>query len=121
MARQMTKNPANKISVQPNHNRPSGSIVSAERRVRQEHPAIPLRNAPNPTRVIAPIETESEHINVIFSGSLNVADGNFGDSGGEVCEHADHLDSPSLAVLATVSKKSSTEKLERITGNLELN
>jgi hypothetical protein len=50
---------------------------------------MPLRNAPNPARVVAPIETESEHINVILSGFLNVADGNFGDSGGEVCEHAE--------------------------------
>ena len=52
----------------------------AERRVREEHSAIPLRNASNPAIIISPVKTESERIHVVVRGFVNVAHRNLGNS-----------------------------------------
>lgn len=47
----------------------------------------PLRDAPDSALVVAPVETEPEHIHVILGGLLDTANGNLWNRLGKVREH----------------------------------
>ena len=79
------------LQIEPDDNGTASSGLFPKLRVGEKHPAIPLRNAADATLVIAPIEVESQHIDVILGGFLNVADGNLRNGLGEVCRHEDGL------------------------------
>ena len=75
------------IEIQPDHDCPAVAVVLAERSIRQEHAALPLRDAANAALVVAPVEMETEHVDVIFGGCLDIANGNLWNRLGKVREH----------------------------------
>jgi hypothetical protein len=52
---------------------------------------IPPKKIPPIPLIIAPVETEPEHIHLILGGFVNVADGISATSVRKVCEHAKAL------------------------------
>ena len=75
------------IQIQPDHDRPATTVVLAERCIRQEHTALPLRDAPDPALVATPVEMEPQHIHVILGGLLDIANRNLWNRLGKVREH----------------------------------
>src|SRR5581483_4324328 len=75
------------IQIQPDHNRPAAAVVPAKRSIREEHTAIPLRDAADPALVVTPIEMKPEHIHVIFGGLLDIANRNLRNRLGKMREH----------------------------------
>ena len=79
------------IEIQPDYDRPAIAEGLAERSIRQEHAAPSLRDAPDPTLVVTPVEMEPERIYVILGGFLDIANGNLWNRLGKVREHAIQL------------------------------
>src|SRR5688572_18582290 len=75
------------VEIQPDDHRAFRPVDGAERRVREEHSAIPLRDASNPAVIISPVETESEHLHVVLRGVVNVAHRNLGNGLWKVGQH----------------------------------
>ena len=75
------------VEIQPDDHRSVRSVDGAEQRVRQEHSAIPLRDASNPAIIISPVKTEPERIHVVLRGSVNVAHRNLGNGLWKVFQH----------------------------------
>jgi len=72
------------IQIQPDHDLVPVSVVSAERRIRQEHAAVALRYAADAAFVIAPVEMEPERVYVILGGLFDIANRNLWNRLGKV-------------------------------------
>src|SRR4029450_885232 len=66
------------VEIQPDDYRTLRPVVDAERPVREKHSTTPLRDASNAAVIISPVKTESEHVDVVRRGLINVAHRNLG-------------------------------------------
>src|SRR5262245_5955745 len=91
------------VEIQPDDHwavRPAGG---AERRVREEHSAIPLRDASDPAVIISPVKTESEHVHVVLRGFVNVAHRNLGNGLWKMGQHSTSRLAPSPSPYSVLS------------------
>src|SRR5262249_17178841 len=79
------------LQVQPDHDRFAITVVLAEGCIREEHTALPLRDAADPALVVTPVEMEPEHIHVILAALLDLPNRNLGNRLGKVREHVSSL------------------------------